>query len=181
MNKNFHYTAFLRGINVGGHARMKMADLRDMFETLGFQNVRTVLASGNVVFESKENDGEVLTTKIESELKKAFKRDISVILRSKDHLKKLQANEPFKGIEMTQDIQLYVTFLPEKLRPRTITIPYTSPQEDFSILSATFTEIFSIVDLSKGRGTPVLMNFLQKEYGTELTTRSWNTIIKILK
>ena len=48
------YAAFLRGINVGGHTIIKMGELRKVFESLGFWNVKTVLASGNVLFEAPE-------------------------------------------------------------------------------------------------------------------------------
>nr|WP_319373855.1 DUF1697 domain-containing protein [uncultured Methanobacterium sp.] len=176
------YAAFLRGINVSGKTRIKMADLRDAFESMGFKNVRTLLASGNVVFDSVGENKKILAEKIESGLKKVFKRDIFVILRSIGHLKKLQSMKPFEGIELTSDIRMYVTFFPEKARPSTITVPYTtSPQKGFTILNATSMEVFSVVDLSRGKGTPELMNFLEKEYGSNLTTRSWGTVLKLLK
>ena len=181
MNSNFQYIAFLRGINVGGHVLIKMADLKKAFEKMGFENVRTLLASGNMVFESEQTDKKALTKEIESELKKAFKKDISVILRSLDDLKKLQSSEPFQGIKVTPSIRLYVTFLSEKARPRTITIPYTSPQKEFSILHATPREIFSIIDFLKGKGITDLMNLLGKKYGSQIMTRNWNTISKVLK
>ncbi len=180
-DKMVRYVAFLRGINVGGHAIIKMADVKKAFEKMGFENVRTLLASGNVVFESEQRDKKALTEEIEAELKKAFKKDISVTLRSLDDLKKLQSSDPFKGIKVTPSIRLYATFLPEKARPRTITIPYTSPQKEFSILHATPMEVFSVLDLAKGKGTPDIMNILEKEFGSNVTTRNWNTILKILK
>jgi len=55
------YVAFLRGINVGGHRRIKMAELRQAFESSGFQKVKTLLATGNVVFESPKTDAQSLT------------------------------------------------------------------------------------------------------------------------
>jgi uncharacterized protein (DUF1697 family) len=166
---------------VGGHALITMADLKKSFEKMSLKNVRTVLASGNVVFESEQKETAVIIKEIESGLKLKFNRDINVILRSLDDLKKLQSSEPFKGITVTPGIQLYVTFLSEKSRPRTMVIPYTSPQKEFSIVHATPREIFSIVYLSKGKGTPGLMNMLGKEFGSEITTRNWNTLLKILK
>jgi uncharacterized protein (DUF1697 family) len=175
------YAAFLRGINVSGKTRIKMADLKDAFESMGFKNVRTVLASGNVVFDSEDENEKILTEKIQSGLKKVFKRDITVILRSIGYLEKLQSLKPFEGIEVTPDIRMYVTFFSKKTQPSTITVPYTSPQKGFTILNSTSMEVFSIVDLSRGKGTPQLMNFLEKEYGSNLTTRSWGTVLKLLK
>lgn len=175
------YVAFLRGINVGGHALIKMAALRTAFEQMGFKNVRTLLASGNVLFESEGSDKKALAKEIESGLKKSFKRAISVILRGLDDLKKLQSAEPFKGIEVTPHTRLYVTFLSEKARPRTITIPYTTPQQEFSILRSTPTEVLSVLDLSKGNGTTDIMNILEKEFGSNITTRNWNTVLRVLQ
>ncbi|WP_321422856.1 DUF1697 domain-containing protein [uncultured Methanobacterium sp.] len=174
------YVAFLRGINVSGKTRIKMADLKDVFESMGCKNVRTLLASGNVVFDSEDENEKILTQKIQSGLKNVFNRDIAVILRSIGHLEKLQSLKPFEGIEVTPDIRMYVTFFSEKAQPRTISVPYTSPQKAFALLNATSMEVFSTVDISKGRGTPELMNFLEKEYGSNLTTRSWGTVLKLL-
>jgi uncharacterized protein (DUF1697 family) len=104
-----------------------------------------------------------------------------VILRGLADLKKLQSSEPFQGIKVTPSIRLYVTFLSEKDRPRTITIPHTTFQKEFRILHATPTEVFSVLDLSKGKGTPEAMNILEKEFGSNVTTRNWNTVLKTLK
>ncbi len=175
-----HYATFLRGINVSGKTRIKMADLKDVFGSMGFKNVRTVLSSGNVVFDFEDENEQFLTEKIESGLKKVFNLDIAVILREIDHLKKLQSMKPFEGIEVTPDIRMYVTFFSKKTQPRTITVPYTSPEKGFTILYTNSMEVFSIVDLSRGKGTPELMNFLEKEYGSNLTTRSWGTVLKLL-
>lgn len=181
MNDTFHYVAFLQGINVGGHVPVRMADLKKAFEKMGFENVRTILASGNVVFESGHHDKKALANEIESVLKSAWKRDIGVILRSLEELRELRSSEPFKGITVTPDIRLYVTFLSEPAGPRTITLPYTSPQKEFSILHATPRDVFSVLDLSKGKGTPDVMNLLKKEYGSDITTRNWNTVLRVVQ
>ena len=181
MNNNFHYVAFLRGINVGGHALIPMAELKNAFEKMGFENVRTVLASGNVVFETGQKDSTALTRALESGLKEAFHREINVILRSMDDLKKILSSEPFRGITVTSGIQLYVTFLSEKSGPRTITLPYTSPQKEISLLHATPREVFSVLHRFKGKGTTDVMNIMKKEYGADITTRNWNTVLKVLK
>ena len=181
VDSNFQYIAFLRAINIGGHGLITMTNLKKTFEKMGFKHVRTVLASGNVVFGSDHTDEASLTRDIESGIKAAFNKEIPVILRSLEDLKKLQSSEPFKGIAVTKYIRLYVTFLSEKSRPGTIAIPYTSPQKEFSILHETPREIFSVIDLSRGKGTTDLMNMLGKEYGSQITTRNWNTISKVLK
>ena len=67
------YVAFLRGINVGGNKLIKMEELRRTFEALRFKNVRTFIASGNVIFETDETDRELLTEKIERKIRKSFR------------------------------------------------------------------------------------------------------------
>jgi uncharacterized protein (DUF1697 family) len=177
---DFHYVAFLRGINVGGHASIKKADLKAAFEKMGFGGVKTVLASGNVVFTARPGDEKILRAEIEAGLEKAYKRNISVLLRNLDHIEQLLLSEPFKGIENTPGIRLYVTFLSPGAKQPDITTPFTAPGKEFRILRATVTEVFSVVDLEKGKGTPEAMALLEKEFGSDLTTRNWNTVSKIV-
>jgi uncharacterized protein (DUF1697 family) len=180
VSKAFKYVAFLRGINVGGHVLIKMAELKKIFANMGYENIRTILASGNVIFESEQKDINRITSEIESELKKIFNKEISVILRSMDELKKLESSEPFKNIAVTPDIRLYVTFLPNKTKPSIIKIPYSTETNEFSIISVTSSEIISVLDLSKGKGTTDAMAILEKEFGKNITTRNWKTILKIM-
>ena len=81
MNKNIRYVAFLRGINVGGHALIKMADLKKAFAEMGFANVHTLLASGNVLFETGPAERKAIAGKIGSGLKQLLKKDVGVALR----------------------------------------------------------------------------------------------------
>lgn len=181
MGRSIRYCGFLRGINVGGHALIKMEELKKVFENMGLENVRTLLASGNVVFETDQSDEKILIDKIETELKRVLRKDINVMLRSLGDLKKIQSAEPFKNVRVTPDIRLYVTFLSEEAKPRTITIPFASAQAEFRILQVTPGEVFSVLDLSKGKGTTDAMSILEKEFGSNVTTRNWNTILRIVK
>ncbi len=71
------YVAFLRGINVGGHQPVKMEELKKAFESMGFQNVKTLLASGNVLFETPETGADNLIKQIEGKLEKEFGRKVT--------------------------------------------------------------------------------------------------------
>jgi uncharacterized protein (DUF1697 family) len=180
VEKHIAYVAFLRGINVGGNKILKMEDLRAAFTSLGFRSVSTLLASGNVLFESPPADEAELTRKIEAGLKKKFGRDIGVVLREIAELRRLAETDPFRGIKVTPQTRLYVTFLSEKAKSR-LKIPYESPEKDLKILRATDREATSVLTLSPGRGTPELMGALEKEFGRNITTRNWNTIVRILE
>lgn len=169
------YVALLRGINVGGKT-IKMHDLCSVFESLGFENIKTLLSSGNVIFSSKELDSKILTHQIEQALEKTFGLAISITIRPTDYIKELVNSNPFKTITITPDVRLYVTFLKENTK-KSIVIPYESPQKDFRILSMTSDELF-IVLTGNGKTTDA-MDFLEKKFGNTITTRNWNTVKKI--
>ncbi len=108
------YVALLRGINVGGKKSVKMEELRKALESLGLKSVKTVLASGNVLFETSEKDSEVLRKSIEEKLKKTFGFQINAILRKISEIQKLVDSNPFQKITVTPETRLYLTFLSEK-------------------------------------------------------------------
>lgn len=177
MSKN-EYVAFLRGINVGGNVLVPMERLKRTFEALRFTNVRTVLASGNVLFQAPAMPVATLGKRIEKTLEKHFGRKIGVIVRSLDRLRRLAASEPFKDVNVSPETRLYVTFLPERQKPLRSTC--TSP-EGFRILLVTPGEVFSAFTLAPGTRTVDLMQFLEKEFGHGITTRNYNTILRVLK
>ncbi|TSE01087.1 DUF1697 domain-containing protein [Skermania sp. ID1734] len=101
------YAAFLRGVNVGG-ITIKSADLRKVFEELGLREVRTVLASGNVVFESTSTDAAALKRTIESALRTAFDYDAWIVLLPVDEVREILAAYPFDPERA--DWQPYIMF-----------------------------------------------------------------------
>ncbi|MBI3611065.1 MAG: DUF1697 domain-containing protein [Nitrospirae bacterium] len=174
------YAAFLRGINVGGNKPVKMDKLKKAFESLGFKNVKTLLASGNVVFEAPKASASVLAKKIEEKLKKTFGHEIGVLIRTITQLQRIEESNPFKGINVTPQTRLYVTFLSEKSKSG-LKIPYESPDKNFKILRATENDVCSVPTLSPNCRTVDLMDILEKEFGRKITTRNWNTIAKVLE
>jgi uncharacterized protein (DUF1697 family) len=88
------YIALLRGINVGGKNMIKMAGLKQMFEAMGLSRVQTYIQSGNVLFESNE-DEKPLRKRIEHEIETVFGFTVSVILRTSEELNRIVANCPF--------------------------------------------------------------------------------------
>lgn len=174
------YIALLRGINVGGNKLVKMDDLKKAFAALGFKNIKTLLASGNVIFETSPENQISLAKKIEDKLRKTFGHEIPVILRSSLQLEALNKKNPFKNIVVTPATRLYVTFLSEAPSSK-LKIPYQSPDGNFKILSVSKTEVCSLVTLSPEVQTTDLMDVLEKEFGKKVTTRNWNTVQKIIK
>ena len=173
------YIAFLRGINVGGNHKVPMADLRNIMTDLGYENVKTILNSGNVVFDCRQTNLPTIEATLEAQLSEAFGFPIPVILRTKNEITDLVRDNPFEKIEMHSDLRLYVSFL--KTEPNvSISVPYISDDSSFQILEVRNCDVVSMLDLSKGK-TVNGMNDLEKLFGKNITTRNWNTIIKVLQ
>lgn len=169
------YVAFLRGINVGGRT-IKMDALRQAFEVAGYENVKTLQAAGNVVFESRETNQVAVQAKVEKTIKAAFGFDVRVILRSAKDIQALVNSEPFKGVKVTPGMRLFITFFSDPPKPKIIA-SYRSVGGENGIRSVTKGHIISV--LGAKDGTPDHMDFLGKEFGDSITTRNWNTIQKL--
>ncbi|MBS0001363.1 MAG: DUF1697 domain-containing protein [Cyclobacteriaceae bacterium] len=167
------FTAFLRGINVGGHKKVPMQELKITFEKEGFRNVKTLLASGNVVFEGNEK----LTENISGALERDFGFLIRTIILPFEKIPEIVNSDPFKEINLTPDIRLYVTFLREKIET-SLKIPYRSDDCSFQIIRRTDIAVFSVLDLEKTKTTDA-MKILDTEFGLDITTRNYNTVVKI--
>lgn len=170
------YVAFLRGINVGG-VIVKMDRLKKSFEALGFAEVKTLLASGNVLFTATAASESTLVSKIEKKLAADFGRDIGVLVRKIEELRRLAEAAPFAGIRITPQTRLFVTFHSEKNKS-SLKIPYETPDKNCRIIRANDREVCSVLTSYR---TVDLMSMLEKEFGRKITTRNWNTINKVLK
>lgn len=168
---------FLRGINVGGHHKVPMADLREKLFEFGCLNPRTLLNSGNVAFETKLTDVEALEQEMEIYLSACFGFPIPVILRTQKEISALVDENPFASIDVHKDIRLYVTFLKNKPEKK-IEVPYFSADQSFEIKVIRDKMILSVLDLST-TNSPKGMDELEKLFGKNLTTRNWNTVVKV--
>ena len=108
------YIAFLRAINVGGHT-VKMDALRGFSELLGFLNVETFIASGNVLFETGSKDLGVLEKKIESKLREALGYHVAIFVRTDAELKAIAEYKPFPQSQLDAATAFNVAFLKELL------------------------------------------------------------------
>lgn len=168
------YVALLRGINVGGHT-VKMTELTRVFESLGLSNVKTYIASGNVLFETAEGGTDNLAQRIENELSRALGFEARAILRTISELRALIDLDPFSSFAPERDARYHVTFFAGELN-NSLELPYKSPA-GFEISHRTKREVFSVV-LPAGRSVD-MMSFVEKEFGKASTTRNWNTVQKI--
>ncbi len=171
------YIAFLRGINVGGHHKVPMADLRRELKKMGFNDVFTLLNSGNVIFKSQEKNVKILEKEIAIHLEETFKFTIPVIIRKADEILNLLKNNPFKKIEENKEIRFYISFLNED-PGQEVKIPWTSEDHSFRILEIRDKNVVSVLDLSKTK-TVKGMAVLEQKFGKNITTRNWKTLVRI--
>lgn len=174
---NSAYIALLRGINVGGH-NVKMDRLRELFGELGFDRVRSYIQTGNVFFESHEQDKRALRTTIERHLRTALGYEVATCVRTVAEMDHLLARDPFSGIAVTPDVRLAVSFLAE---PVTITLPlpYRTPDGAYEVIGMTPSELFVVWHLQDGRPGNSY-GLLEKQLRVPTTTRFWHTTAKIV-
>jgi len=166
------YVAFLRAINVGGNAIIKMADLKQMFESVGLENVQTYIQSGNVIFASEE-DSDVLEKQLEGRLEKAAPYPIKLFVRTMQDVQSIARNVPFTAKEGEA---VYVAFLNQKLgkQEKQTLLSLKSEADDFAVKGR---EVY-ILRLDREKSV-FSNNFLEKQLKVSATTRNLTTIRKI--
>lgn len=175
------YIALLRGINVGGHNKIKMAELRESLGAIGLARVQTYIQSGNVLFESDEDEAS-LRDRIEQAIERSFGLSIKVIIRSSEELSRIAANCPFSDTEIddaeaSSDGEcLYVSMLLEE--------PQAERIEKLKAIAANG-------DLFRFEGRDLYLLFRQSarnsklanqadKLGVPTTMRNWKTISKLI-
>jgi uncharacterized protein (DUF1697 family) len=158
---------------------MRNEKLRAFFESLGFTNVQTVIASGNVLFEARSNNIKQLETKIENALPEKLGFNSATIVRSLEQLQEIVNNNPFGRVQDTPSSRLNVTFL--KNTPKVqLRFPHREENGTFVLLGIFDGSIYSKIDLTSSK-TPDLMAWLDRQFGKQITTRTWKTVGKIIK
>jgi uncharacterized protein (DUF1697 family) len=171
------YVAFLRGINVGGKTIIKMEELRKVFSSLGFENVKTYIQSGNVVFETDETDEAKLTAQIEAAIEANFFKT-PVMIRSVEAITDAIANNPFASEEFT-DKQMHLVFLSEKLSPEKeeMLLSNNRESEKFAVRNR---EVYCL--LRDGVADSLLgKKYIDNKLKVAATARNWRTMNKILE
>lgn len=173
------YIALLRGINVGGHRKVKMADLKVMLEKIGLKDVATYIQSGNVVFKSSETDVFTLGEKIKSGIEKTFGFDVPVLIKSKEELLSILQRSPFKKQEDLEANKIYYVVL--KSKPK-------QPDIDSLDQNSYPNELFVITDncvylnCINGAGKAKLNNnIIERKLAVEATTRNHRTLQKLIE
>lgn len=167
------YAAFLRGVSP---MNAKMPELKQAFEAAGFTEVKTLLSSGNVVFNSRAASPAALQRKAEAAMLDRLGQAFLTIVRPVDALREMLASDPYQAFRLGPGAKRIVTFLRERPAKK-LKLPIEF--EGTRILTMRDGEVFSAY-LPNPKG-PVFMSLIERTYGKEVTTRTWDTVAKAAK
>ena len=167
------YAAFLRGVMP---TNCKMPALQAAFEAAGFTDAKTVLGSGNVVFDARSSSEQTLQHKAEAAMQERMGHAFLTIVRPIAQLRKVLATDPYAPFRVSPKAKRIVTFL--RGRP-TAKIKLPVETDGARILTMEDGEIFSAY-LPNPKG-PVFMTLIEKTFGKDQTTRTWDTVAKVAR
>lgn len=171
------FIALLRGINVSGRKPIRMADLVKRFEALGFEEVRTYLQSGNVVFSSRRTDAKKLASEIKASIAEAFGHDVDVLVLSAKEIDRIAGANPFFPKLGTEERLFHATFLFKPVSKsdfEKLTLPAQGKEQ--AVLAGPVILLYC----PHGYGRTKLNNgFFEKKLGVPATTRNWRTVLAL--
>jgi uncharacterized protein (DUF1697 family) len=171
--------SMLRGVNVGGHNKIKMDALRGLYESLGLRDVQTYVQSGNVVFRTKERNLAALGNKIENAIERSFGFRPVVVLRTSAELKNVIARNPFAKQSGIEPGKLLVTFLashPAAEALEQVLKIKAGPEE----MHIEWREVYIYFSNGQGRSKLSWVS-VEKKLKTSGTGRNWNSVNKLLE
>lgn len=158
---------------------MRNENLRRVCEDLGLARVRTVISSGNVVFEPDTDDLHGLEERLERAWPTELGFESTTIIRTREDLEALVDADPFDGLEHGRATYLLVTFSKSSLHVP-VDLPFQPEGGGYRLLHATERELFTFTDTTQGH-TPDVMRWVETRFGKEITSRTWLTVARILK
>lgn len=174
------YVALVRGINVSGHNRLAMNDLRTLVATAGAEDVETYLQSGNVVFRSTVSDPERMRGAIEARIRSQMGKEIAVLVRTAEDMQRTMEGNPLLSDDH-EGSHLHVTFLsavPDSGRAATLREAADTFAPDLFRLAPA--EVYLLCPNGYGR-TKLNNAFFERKLGVAATTRNWRTVIALVQ
>ncbi len=168
------YISMLRGVNVGGHNRMKMDQLRRLFSSLGCEQAQTYIQSGNLVFRAARQSPRALSQKLEKSIQEEFGFSVDVVTRTAAEMGATIRDNPFLKRQGVDVSKLHVTFLsqaPDAAALKKLTAVEAGPDE-FSYSG----EVIYLYCLNRYSDTRLSNSFLEKVLAVRATTRNWATV-----
>ena len=166
------YAAFLRGVMP---TNCKMPALKQAFERAGFTDVRTVLGSGNVVFAARKSAESKLQQQAEAAMVAQLGRSFLPFVRPIDALRAMLDDDPFRTVRLAPDSKRVVTFV--RKPPAGLSLPIE--RDGARILAIRDGAAFGVYVPTPKLG-PVFMTLIEKTFGKEQTTRTWDTVGKVV-
>ena len=154
----------------------KMPELKKALELAGFKDVKTVISSGNAIFSAPKTSDKALEQKIEKTLQKHLGRSFYTIVRSIDELNHLVETNPVAKFKLKPTMKVVVTFMRDK---PTLKAQLPIETKGASILTVEGRDAFTAYIRSEEG--PAFMVFIEKNLGKEVTTRTWDTVNRIIK
>jgi uncharacterized protein (DUF1697 family) len=173
------YVAFIRAINVAGRGIVRMTDLQKAFAAAGCRNVRTVIQSGNVLFEAAQRSAPRTFRQVRAALRKLLDTEPEIVFRTLEDLERIARGDPFKRFAANRALKFYVVFLAQApaLRPK---LPVVSEKEAVEAIALKDSDVF-IVSRRKKNGFYGFPNgIVEAEFGVPATSRNWSTVTKII-
>jgi uncharacterized protein (DUF1697 family) len=168
------YIALLRGINVGGHKKILMADLRAFLESAGLKEIQTYIQSGNVIFRS-EASAKKLQTKIETTIKNQYGWEVPVIVRTPSEIEMILMNCPFPEEKKQNSYFNVLAQAPEHdLIPEIQAL--SSSSEEFHI-----TDTCIYFWSENYRKSKFSNNFFERKLKVKVTARNYRTMMKLVE
>ena len=164
------YVAFLRGVSP---MNARMPELKRCFEVEGFSDVRTLLSSGNVVFNARASSVATLERRAEKAMQSELGKSFATIVRAAEYLQDLVQSEPFAEFGLPPTAKRVITFLRRPAEPK-LRLPIE--KDGASILAFTGSEVLAAY-LPSPKG-PVFMSLLERTFGKDITTRTLDTVRK---
>lgn len=172
--------AFLRAINVAGHASVRMEDLKRAFTAAGCKEVESYIQSGNIVFEAPAAGRTALAAKIKARVGRLIGGEATIIFRSLRELERLVASSPFERVKTGADVKLYVAFLAGKPGARPA-LPLKDSKERLEIRRILGKDVI-VTSGKKPNGFYGFPNaVVERELAVPATSRNWNTVTRIVK
>jgi uncharacterized protein (DUF1697 family) len=171
------HVALLRAVNVGGKKPILMSEARNLLTELGFDRVRSLLQSGNLVFQSKERTGLDLEDFLEKEAAKRLNLHTDFLVRTEDEWKRIIADNPFRDEAKRDAAHLVVMFLkraPSLQEAEALQAAILGPE--LVAVEGKHAYIVYPAGIGRSRLTNAL---LEKKLGTRGTSRNWNTVLKL--
>lgn len=173
------YAALLRGI-YPSNPSMANDKLRGVLESLGLDRVSSVLASGNLLFETPERDVPALEDEIQQALVEQLGIRGGTIVRTLEELRGLLDSDPFGGLTHGRGTYLTVTFLKDGARRPPELPEATDPLVQVVGFDPGARAFLAVIDNSDPGRTPGFMAWLDRTYGADITTRTWLTVQRIV-